>query len=687
MIKSISELTDTIFEKIPYNQQTEEAKSRIRSALEKEYLRLLENGKNEVQAFGELMYKYGTIEDAAAFAGINKRKLSRLLSTEPTYDRYMFKKSFHKLQALSVIAAAGISGAAMYMIQAILLKAPNYLFSIVINLLLVFLALLPYRKKKTSFSYESISLSADLKTEFDIYCDRYRKRLVNTLLLLLVCIVNFFGVFERFIAANLNTDELVAFVCSHLFIVAMGGFLFLYNALISRFLLNGVSNSKRTAFWKYMKKAGIICGGFLACLLITALILRQFMKNPFPVIYLMTLISLPLGLVANYNLRRKVVIKNIRINVMRLTIFSLAGIFLLTVHRMQQDTYVLQPYIMGIPEISHTPREISYDETSGVYTISAGEDAFKILHLTDIHIGGSVLSSYKDYKALSACYKLISYTQPDLVIVTGDLVFPMGIMSFSLNNEAPVMQFASFMRNIGIPWAFTYGNHDTERMATGTPEEIGKLYQALSYKNSGTLLYPYTQPEITGRNNQLIRIENPDGSTRQALFLIDSNAYTGDGVNDYDYIHDDQVDWYADEVRKLSNKEENVVPSMIFFHIPLQEYRTAYELYEKGNDEVNYYFGEVGETMMEKICASKYPSKLFDTAVDLGSTKAMFCGHDHYNNISLGYQGIRLTYGMSIDYLAMPGIDKDTKQRGAELITISPDSEFEVEQIRLMDIE
>lgn len=126
---------------------------------------------------------------------------------------------------------------------------------------------------------------------------------------------------------------------------------------------------------------------------------------------------------------------------------------------------------------------------------------------------------------------------------------------------------------------------------------------------------------------------------------------------------------------------------MVFFHIPLQEYRTAYELYKQGSNEVTYHFGIIGETMINQICCSNYPSKLFDKAVELGSTKAMFCGHDHYNNISLEYKGIRLTYGMSIDYLAMPGIDKDTEQRSAELITIHPDSKFDLEQIKLTDIE
>ena len=64
----------------------------------------------------------------------------------------------------------------------------------------------------------------------------------------------------------------------------------------------------------------------------------------------------------------------------------------------------------------------------------------------------------------------------------------------------------------------------------------------------------------------------------------------------------------------------------------------------------------------------------------------MFCGHDHYNNLSVTYKGIRLTYGMSIDYLAMPGISEDTAQRGGTLITLGENSDFQVEQVRLVDI-
>ena len=354
---------------------------------------------------------------------------------------------------------------------------------------------------------------------------------------------------------------------------------------------------------------------------------------------------------------------------------------------MRRDTWYTQWYINTVPVVAHSDDKIEYNEESGVYTITAAEDDFKILHLTDIHLGGSLFSYTKDLRALQACYAEIEYTHPDLVVVTGDMAFPMGIMSLSLNNTAPVGQFAAFMRNLDIPWAFTYGNHDTESMASAGTSELNDVYKALSYKTSGTLLYPYVQPEITGRSNQVIEVRNADGSLNTALFLIDSNSYTGAGLNDYDYIHDDQVEWYESEVKRLNAEEGHTVASLMFFHIPLQQYRTAYELYESGSDEVTYYFGANGEKMIDKVCCSDYPSKIFDKILELGSTTGTFCGHDHYNNMSLGYKGVRLTYGMSIDYLAMPGISDDTEQRGAELITLHPDSTWDLKQIPLESIE
>lgn len=167
----------------------------------------------------------------------------------------------------------------------------------------------------------------------------------------------------------------------------------------------------------------------------------------------------------------------------------------------------------------------------------------------------------------------------------------------SFNNKTPIMQFASFMRNIGVPWVFAYGNHDTESMATLTEKEVDYLLQLLSFKMSRNLLYPYVQPNITGRNNQMLEIRNTNGKLVQALFILDSNSYIEGVMNEYDYIHDDQAEWYENEIKKLSQKEGYTVPSMIFFHIPLQEYQTAYNLYKNNSKEVTYHFGKVGEKM------------------------------------------------------------------------------------------
>ena len=61
-----------------------------------------------------------------------------------------------------------------------------------------------------------------------------------------------------------------------------------------------------------------------------------------------------------------------------------------------------------------------------------------------------------------------------------------------------------------------------------------------------------------------------------------------------------------------------------------------------------------------------------------GHTKAIFVGHDHINDSSIEYEGIRLTYGVKLgkyDY-------HDDKMQGANIITINDDG-YDVEQIFL----
>lgn len=173
----------------------------------------------------------------------------------------------------------------------------------------------------------------------------------------------------------------------------------------------------------------------------------------------------------------------------------------------------------------------------------------------------------------------------------------------------------------------------------------------------------------------LINFINNDNKINTVFYLLDSNSYINNNFNNYDFVHENQVEWYKEKVTEIG---ENI-PSMMFLHIPLSETKEAIEKYKNNSKDVRYYFGEVNKD----VCTTKNDSTLFDTVTYLGSTKAIFYGHDHYNNISLEYKGVRLTYGMSIDYLASPGIENKTEQRGATLITIKNDSSFDIKQVKL----
>ena len=124
--------------------------------------------------------------------------------------------------------------------------------------------------------------------------------------------------------------------------------------------------------------------------------------------------------------------------------------------------------------------------------------------------------------------------------------------------------------------------------------------------------------------------------------------------------------------------------SLIFMHIPTAEFKTAFnEFVENGykdTEDVKYIDGFVGETKGLIYCPI-HDDNLFETALELGSTQAFFCGHDHYNSLSLEYKGIRLVYDLSIDYLAYPGISKEGSQRGCTVITVSRDGSFDTERV------
>lgn len=321
----------------------------------------------------------------------------------------------------------------------------------------------------------------------------------------------------------------------------------------------------------------------------------------------------------------------------------------------------------------------TYDYETGVYTIWGASEEFRILQLTDTHICGSIATIQTDRRALTACYDLIQETQPNMIVITGDLVYPMPLQTFSKDNLGAVGQLCELMDHIGIPWIFVYGNHDTETVAAYRAQELTGLYQYYSQPPSGSLLYADRRPEIYGRYNQYIRVCNSDGSLNSLLFLIDSNDYVknAEKVNEYDSVHEDQIQWYEDTIEQVKSEEGRIVPSFVFMHILFPAFAQAQEALQNGSGDAAYLFGENGEG----VSCPERESGFFDAIVRNQSTQAVFVGHDHLNNMAVKYKGVDLVYSKSIDYYDYPGIADRTEQRGATLITLFPDGSYQMEQV------
>ena len=670
------------FDRLPYSEEATEARGKIERALQ---------NKAPDAAPDELAEKYGSYEKLAAIGGYTPEDAAGWLSTEALRDRAAIKKELRQ-QRWRVYMVALLSALLLAELLWTIFNAfswnPEFFFTLGFGVLLFLWAVLVLRnflriEKQHSGERIDVDTFHFLRNSSDIHA----KRLLNSIALFFGALSVYFGSeLSFYIFGNSKPAELFENIFSNIILIQIPLFLLVKNTLMVRMFQKRIGRPEHKRFLCHANSITIFSVLYWAAVTAVVILLREYIFYPANAYLFAGILFALLILLYDLTLRKHVTFRNVVFNKPRAALILALLVLVGGFAYMSRDTFYTQPYINSLPVVEHGTDRIDYHDETGVYTITSEQEDFRILHLTDIHLGGSLFSYRQDHKALAACYKLIENAHPDLVIVTGDLCFPLGIMSMSFNNSAPVYQFAAFMRNLGLPWAFTYGNHDTESVASLNKEELNNVFMSLSYKTSGTLLYPYTQPGVTGRNNQLIELRNTDGSLNTGLFLIDSNAYTGEGINVYDFIHDDQVDWYAREVERMNAEAGQPVPSMIFFHIPLQQYRTAFELYEAGSSEVTWFFGENGEKMINKVCCSEYPSRLFDRARDLGC-EAMFCGHDHYNNMSLEYEGVRLTYGMSIDYLAMPGIEKDTAQRGGELITIHRDGSFDLKQIPLVSIE
>ena len=257
---------------------------------------------------------------------------------------------------------------------------------------------------------------------------------------------------------------------------------------------------------------------------------------------------------------------------------------------------------------------------------------YRILQLTDTHIGD------KDNTKLH--YDFIDLTineaHPDLIVITGDV--------FTYASKNTVKEFFKYMDGHGVPWTLTFGNHDEQGYYS-----IDWLTGVLNKYGSHCYFKDIQDDDVQGNANFAINLMNGTNVFEQ-LIIMDSNRYNYNGYFGYDYFHQDQIDWYKDLVRHTKDQNGGtVVPSLMFYHIPLPEVRDAWaaaqadpSLVKKPTSNVE---GKVGE-QNEDPCNPDYNSGFFEEIKKAGSTHGMYFGHDHINNYIVTYEGIDFGYGI-----------------------------------------
>lgn len=230
----------------------------------------------------------------------------------------------------------------------------------------------------------------------------------------------------------------------------------------------------------------------------------------------------------------------------------------------------------------------------------------------------------KSIAPLHTLKEVITAEQPDLVVFTGDIV-----------TEKPIIKgwdkLLGIVEDFNIPYAVVLGNHDDEQdvKRDSIASFISKFPHSLMVAKTDN---------VFGNGNYFIRIKGSnDTSTNAILWFFDSNAYSRNpDIEGYDWLDPTQINWYMQKSEMLTaGNNDTPYPALAFFHIPLPEYRIAFD------NTANKRTGD----RKEKECSPAFNSGMYDAIKERGDIFGVFCGHDHDNNYIVNYGGIALCYG------------------------------------------
>lgn len=243
---------------------------------------------------------------------------------------------------------------------------------------------------------------------------------------------------------------------------------------------------------------------------------------------------------------------------------------------------------------------------------------FKIVQFTDLHYK---LGDPASRAAVECIQEVVKAEQPDLIIVTGDIVY-------SKPGDFAMQAVLNVLSQQQTPYCLVLGNHDPEQGVSATA-----LYD-LMQKAPGCVMPPRRGKLL----DYVLPVYAADGKTLRAqLYGFDTHGKSAmRGVGGYAWITQSQQAWYRRKCAEAkATNGGKTVPALAFMHYPLPEYNEAV-----ANTQVVLY-----GTRMERAYAPKLNSGMFAAFKECGDVMGVFCGHDHDNDYSLMFYQVMLAHG------------------------------------------
>lgn len=328
---------------------------------------------------------------------------------------------------------------------------------------------------------------------------------------------------------------------------------------------------------------------------------------------------------------------------------------------------------------------------------------FTIIGFTDVHLDAK---EEKGNITMEYIIKNIVNEKPDMVVFVGDNI----TAGF---NRRRAKQLAKTMEKLGVYWDLVLGNHEGDNTWSISRKQMVKLFSKYPHCLMDASEKRTADGEkVWGYGNHVINFLDSNGNIIRSFYFIDGGSdmseedmikydaeFSDKGHNDYDYVKESQITWYSETVANINAINGNPVRSTIFDHIPLTEYKTAYdEITEETEVTQNIPDYNVPDAYgnyiiegqrREVICYSGHNSGLFDAMVKGGSTDSFVCGHDHINDFILMYKGIILAYNEPSGYSSYNLVSKkmaDNLMQGYTRYTIAKDGAICMTQMHNADI-